>query len=152
MDEHQAIKDAEHLKLLVLFHYIYGGMLFLLGCLPAFYVGIGLLIALSPASVGPAGRGAPPPQFVGWIMTAFGMVFLAFEWGIAALAIYGGRCLSKRRKHTFCMIESGVLCINVPMGTALGVCSLIVLSRPSVKELFQKAAAEEEAVPDNTIS
>jgi len=64
-------------------------------------------------------------------MIFFGLVFSAF---LAA----AGYFLSKKRNHMFCLVMAGVSCIFMPFGTVLGVFSIIVLSRPSVKELFNK--------------
>jgi hypothetical protein len=36
----------------------------------------------------------------------------------------------------FCLVVAGVSCLFMPFGTILGVLSLIVLNRPSVKLLF----------------
>jgi hypothetical protein len=62
----------------------------------------------------------------------FGLVFSAF---IAT----AGYFLAKRKNHMFCLVMAGVSCIFMPFGTVLGVFSIIVLSRPSVKELFSAA-------------
>jgi len=55
---------------------------------------------------------------------------------IAGMVLFAGRCLSRRKNHLLCLIVAGVSCLFVPMGTVLGVFSIIVLMRPSVKELF----------------
>jgi hypothetical protein len=47
-----------------------------------------------------------------------------------------GRFLARRRHHTFCMVIAAVACTFMPLGTVLGVFSLIVLSRESVRESF----------------
>jgi hypothetical protein len=65
-----------------------------------------------------------------------GGVGAMISWGIAGLIIHAGLCLSRRRRPTFCMIIAAINCIFVPIGTVLGVFTILVLSRPSVKELF----------------
>jgi hypothetical protein len=54
----------------------------------------------------------------------------------AAAEFWVGRCLARREGHTFCLVVSGFDCLSVPFGTLLGVASLIVLERPTVKALF----------------
>jgi hypothetical protein len=40
-----------------------------------------------------------------------------------------------------CFVVAAIECIFMPFGTVLGVFTIIVLSRPSVKALFQSEAA-----------
>jgi hypothetical protein len=47
-----------------------------------------------------------------------------------------------RRKHfTFCLIMAAVECIFMPFGTVLGTFTILVINRPSVRELFSPAGA-----------
>jgi hypothetical protein len=39
------------------------------------------------------------------------------------------------------MVIAIITCLSVPLGTALGVFTLIVLARPSVKQLFERRTA-----------
>lgn len=50
--------------------------------------------------------------------------------------ILAGRALAQRRRYTFCLVIAGVACMFMPFGTVLGVFTIIVLLRDSVKELF----------------
>jgi disulfide bond formation protein DsbB len=52
---------------------------------------------------------------------------------------YAGRCLAQRRRYLLCMVVAGIACIFMPFGTALGVFTLVVLSRPAVKAAFETA-------------
>ena len=62
-------------------------------------------------------------------VTILGAVF-AF---VLALA---GRSLSRRKHYWFAFVVACIECIFVPFGTILGVFTIIVLSRQSVKTLF----------------
>ena len=55
---------------------------------------------------------------------------------LAVLTVAAGRRLAKYRSHTYCLVVAALLCLFMPLGTALGVFTLIVLMRPSVKQLF----------------
>jgi hypothetical protein len=65
---------------------------------------------------------------------------------MAILILINGRCLAQRKHYTFCQVMSGVECLFMPLGTILGVFTLVVLSRPSVKPLFGQSTV----APDHT--
>jgi hypothetical protein len=45
--------------------------------------------------------------------------------------------LGRRRHRTFSIVVAGLNCLQIPFGTALGVCAIIVLSRDSVRQLYE---------------
>ena len=47
-----------------------------------------------------------------------------------------GLAESRRKHYTFCFVMACVECLSVPFGTMLGVFTILVLNRASVKELF----------------
>lgn len=134
-----ANQDQDHLRLLGIFHYVLAGMLALFACFPLMYVLMGLLFVFAPAKMDPHGQ--PPPAFIGWILVAFGFAFSLVGWALAVLTLVAGRNIAARRRLLFCQVIAGVVCLFMPFGTVLGVFTLIVLMRPSVKELFDTNAA-----------
>ena len=62
------------------------------------------------------------------------MVLLAVVSAIH-LAVVGVQ-IRKRRWWTFCYLTGWGECLMFPFGTVLGIFTIIVLSRPSVKQLF----------------
>jgi hypothetical protein len=46
--------------------------------------------------------------------------------------------LGTRRRRTLCLVTAGLTCASFPLGTALGIFTFIVLSRPTVKTLFER--------------
>jgi hypothetical protein len=62
-------------------------------------------------------------------------------WLFAALVALSGRSIQKRRRYTFCLIMAGVECLFMPVGTVLGVFTIIVLLRDSVKRQFSPPAS-----------
>ena len=97
------------------------------------FIGVGAFIASSPQI---AQTNNPPPPWFGAIFAGIGaLVFVSVE-GMAALSFLTGRFLSKRQHRTFCVVISALNCMSLPFGTALGVFTLVVLQRPSVKALF----------------
>ena len=136
----QQRQDDEHLRLLSLFHYIAGGLTALISCLFLIHFFMGLALLTNPGFFdSPSSRGEPPPAFMGWIFTAIGGVAVLIGWTVGGLTIYAGRCLAARQKHTFIFVMAILNCMSVPIGTALGVFTLIVINRPSVKALFDAA-------------
>jgi Na+-driven multidrug efflux pump len=62
-------------------------------------------------------------------------------WAFGILTIVSGRNIGQRRARTFSLVVAGINCLWVPLGTALGVCTLIVLMRESVNKLYTEADA-----------
>jgi hypothetical protein len=80
--------------------------------------------------------GGPPPAFLGYMFMGIGGGAVALGWLLGGLTIYAGLCIARRRAPVFCQVIAGLNCLHMPLGTALGVFTLIVLNRPSVKALF----------------
>jgi hypothetical protein len=131
--------DREHLRLLAIFYYIWAGLQSLGGLIGLAFMGVGAFIASSPQV---AQTNNPPPPWFGAIFAGIGaLVFVAVE-GMAALSFFTGRFLSRRQHHTFCIVISAINCMSLPLGTALGVFSILVLQRSSVKALFASSGGE----------
>jgi predicted membrane channel-forming protein YqfA (hemolysin III family) len=127
-------QDEEHLRLLSIFHYVVAGMMALFALFPIFHLIIGLAMLFAPAKF--SGHGDPAPAFIGLIFVVFAGVFIMCGWIFAGFVFAAGRFLARRKHHTFCLVMAGVECLFMPFGTALGVFSIIVLTREPVKKLF----------------
>jgi len=136
-------QDEEHLRLLSIFHYVLGALAVFWGCIPIVHLVIGLVFLVGGASSGQ--QGFPEALFGAFFMLIGGFI-MCLEWVHAALLLVAGRSLAQRRRRLFCIVVACVNCLFVPMGTILGVFSLIVLVRPSVKALFETQRAQ--AAPD----
>ena len=128
-------QDEDQLKLLSIFHYVVGGIAGLFALLPIFHLVFGLFFIFAPEKF--EGNGQPPPAFIGWIFVIFAALFITIGWVFAAFVLTTGRFLSKRKHYTFCLVMGGVQCIFMPFGTVLGVFTIIILMRESVKQLFK---------------
>lgn len=129
--------DAEHLKLLAVFHYVVAALGAAFACFPLIHVVLGAALVVSPT---PAGQNAPPAA-VGYLFMFMGGFFVLLGWAAAICTFVSGRCLAKQRRRLFSLVMGGVLCAFVPFGTVLGVFTLIVLSRNSVQQLYAEVAA-----------
>ena len=127
--------DQEHLRLLSIFHYIVGGLTALLACFPLIHLGFGIAMIFFPESFG--GQDAQrPPAFVGWLFAGLGAFLFLCGQALAICMILSGRYLHRRCRYLFVFVIACVECALMPFGTVLGVFTIIVLSRDSVKRLF----------------
>ncbi len=98
---------------------------------------MGVLVLLAAES-GDADRHQHPPAFFGWIFIRIaGGSMVTLGWTLAALVLAAGRMLARRRRYLFCLVVAGIECVFMPLGTVLGVFTIIVLVRPSVKAAFE---------------
>jgi hypothetical protein len=145
-------EDNDHLRLLSIFHYIVGGISALVSLTPIIHIGLGILLVTQSGTFPPIVPAefssteiptpdAKPPAWVGWLFIVLGAGFITVGLTFSALLILTGRWLQQRRRHTFCVVMAAISCAFFPFGTALGVFSLIVLCRPSVKEQFHLTTA-----------
>jgi len=135
----QQILDNEHLRLLSIFHYVLSGMSALFACIPIIHLVFGLVMVCAPQAFGQGTN--QPPAFMGWFFVIFATCFILLGWTFAALVLVGGRCIARRRHYSFCFVVACVECLWIPFGTVLGVFTILVLSRASVKELFNSRLA-----------
>ncbi len=59
--------------------------------------------------------------------------------GLIILKLFTAHALKRRRHRSLCIVTGALCCLNIPYGTALGVATLMVLSRESVAALFEDA-------------
>lgn len=135
-------QDLENLRLLSVFHYVLGGITAVFSCLPIIHLLLG--IAIVTGQLEPSAADFSDPDFstsdfraFGWIFIIFALFFIILGWLFAASLVVAGWCLSHRKKHTLCLVVAAFSCMFVPFGTALGVFTLITLTKESVKSLFQ---------------
>jgi hypothetical protein len=70
-----------------------------------------------------------------------GGLLILFGWTFAVLALITGGFIARREHYTFCFVMACAQCLSVPFGTVLGVFTILVLNRQSVKESFASRAA-----------
>jgi hypothetical protein len=70
------------------------------------------------------------------LFVIMGGIFFVLGWTYAILVFFAGRFIARRKNYTYCFVVACVECLLMPMGTVLGVFSIIVLNRPGVKALF----------------
>ncbi len=131
----QVSQDRDHLRILSICHYVFAGL-----CAFPFFYGLiymiaGVFFGAVLSSVPQKGN-EPPAALFGGIFVIIGLVISGIALAFAIAAIMSGRNLSRLNNRVFSFIYACIICVFVPFGTALGVFTLIVLSRDSVKALF----------------
>jgi len=128
-------EDIKHLDLLAMFHYVFGGIHAFFSCIPFVHVFMGLAI-VSGSFFGET-KGNPPPPAIGWIFVFMGSTFILVGWTTALLTILAGRKIKAHKSRMFCMVVAGIECMFMPFGTVLGVFTLVVLNKDSVRKIFE---------------
>ena len=142
----RAVDDT--FTLLVVFHWVVAVFAALFSPLSLLYIGMGWAFLhgrfpffLFPANVAASAHPPPaPPAFIGWFMLGIGTLFLLFALGYAVAIAAAAVSLSRRRHWMYCMVMAGLSCGWFPFGTALGVFTIVTLSRPDVRQLFETQA------------
>jgi hypothetical protein len=136
--QNQSNEDREHLKILSICHYVFAGLCVFPFLYGAVYLFIGVVFG-AVLSAAPRGPNEPPPELFGGIFFLIGLMISGIALAVAIGAIISGRKMSKLNGRMFSFVFACAICLFVPIGTILGVFTLIVLSRDSVKRLFDGA-------------
>jgi hypothetical protein len=126
--------EQEHLRLLSIFHYVWGGITLATALLTLPHIAIGLWALQSPDLF--ASEGTLPAELYGWMFLGGGLFFLVLGLIFGLLVIGSGRCLAKRKGYWFSFMIACLECLMMPIGTALGVFTLITLSKDGVKTAY----------------
>jgi ABC-type branched-subunit amino acid transport system permease subunit len=129
-------RDTEQLNLLAIFHYVVAGLAGLFSFFPLLYTTIGAIFIFA-ARHGTAKPGEDlPPELLGWIFAVLGSLLFLIGIAMAICILIAGRSLALRKRYTFVLVMACIECLFIPFGTILGVFTIVVLSRESVKALF----------------
>ena len=142
MENHELkrdIVDEEHLKLLSLFHYIKGALTVgfsLLGIL--YFLFMTSLFKMIGRVEGQSHHYAQdfPHEIFSYLMFLMWILILLFlTFGV--LQIFSGDYIRNKRHRIFSFVVGIVQLIEIPYGTILGIMTILVLSRSSVKGKYQ---------------
>ncbi|MFZ2644058.1 MAG: hypothetical protein WA117_23910 [Verrucomicrobiia bacterium] len=128
------MKDEEQLKLLSVFHYVVGGLAGLFALFPVLHLIVGLFLVFAPVKFDD--NGGWSPATVGRLIVIGAATITILGCVFAAFVLTAGRFIAKRKHYMFCFVVGAVECVFLPFGTVLGVFTIIVLMRESVKNLF----------------
>jgi hypothetical protein len=120
-------QDVTQLRWLAIFYYVFGGLGCLCGSLPMLHVIFGTSMMLDAVA--------------GGIVAGLGLLLVVSAWAGGIATVLAGRFLAQRRRRTFCLVMAALTAITcMPLGTALGVFTFIVLARPRVQAAFERRA------------
>lgn len=128
-------KNHVHLRRLTVGHTVVGLLGLLVGLIPLVLVGVGLAIAGGHLETPP--DAPPPPEGLGWKFFGIGLLAFCLVEASAVATLLAVRQLRRQRNHGFCLLVACILCAYPPLGTALGLYSLMILTRPEVKAAFR---------------
>ncbi len=127
---------VRNLSTVSILHYVYGGLM-LLGAvvLAVVFFAVGGLMQSDLVQQ----SNDPPPEVVTTIFQGIGTGVAVFVgiWGV--LVLLSGYWISKRRNRVGSMIIAGLCCLSFPIGTALGIYTLVVLSNTEVQQAYEQA-------------
>ncbi len=126
-------KDQEQLRLLSIFHFVVSGLTLVGIAFLCVHYFIMHTVFSNPDAW--KGQNAPPKGFLDafiWFYLFMGVIFLiAF-----VLNLLSGFFLWQKKNRMFSLVIAAMDCIQIPFGTALGIFTIIVLSRETVRELY----------------
>jgi hypothetical protein len=134
--EHRAVIDAEHLRLLSIFHFMSAGLAFIGLLFSLLYFALFQTMFSSPDFWADSQQGPPPTQVMSIFRWFIGVVALWFL-GSGIANLLSALFIRSRRHRTFSMVVAGLNCLYVPLGTVLGTFTFIVLGRDSVRKLYE---------------
>jgi hypothetical protein len=133
--------DADHLNLLAIFHFVGAGLavlglLFLVGHYAVMHA-----VFTNPKFFENQKQPMPvPPEQIFAMMKWFYLAGAVWFVSSGILNLISGLCLRARKGRTFSLVVAGINCLHIPLGTVLGVFTIIVLLRDSVRELYGPCA------------
>lgn len=130
----QILENQIYLKILTIFHYIIGGMYGSV-CIASILITFNLFFLLA------TDNNISTPKIE--ILSSFtGIIYILIIYGLWSLSlVIAGYFIARRKKRLFCLVAAGCSCIFIPLGTILGITTIVLLIRPSIKQLFLKQPA-----------
>jgi hypothetical protein len=131
-------EDIRYLNLLAIFHLIVAGIVGFFSCAPLLNLFIGI----------PTLEGVPyaleQGEFLSqqilapilYILLPVGMTVIG--WMFAIAIGLNGYYIKNRKWLAYCLVMGGVETIFMPFGTVLGVFTIILLTKKSIKNLFDR--------------
>jgi hypothetical protein len=126
------MEPRNNLDTISTFHYVWGGLKLFASLFVLIYVVMGLFLFIKGADAGEFEM-----QMSGGIFFIFGIFGFLVVVALGVLSILCGKYLRERRNRVFCMVMSALACANAPLGTVLGIFTILEIEKPEVKALFE---------------
>lgn len=128
-------RDRDRLRALAIFHFIVAGLVLALSLFSLIFVAIGGTVLLDPSSLGTTDND-PPAALAGVIFLVIGLALLLYGFVLAIALILSGRWLRQHQNYWYSFAVACASLLFTPIGTVLGLVTLIVLLQDSVRELY----------------
>ncbi|HET9931735.1 MAG TPA: hypothetical protein VFQ35_13635 [Polyangiaceae bacterium] len=125
--------DQSDLNTLAVCHYVYAALLAVGGLIP---LGISLVAVGFFSAMVPSHEPALKGLVGGALLLIWGAIGLLL-WLKAGFVAYSGLSLRRGQHRTLSIVVACLCCLNMPLGTLLGVFTLIVLNRPAVRAGYE---------------
>ena len=105
---------------------------------PVIHLTVGMLML--NGALGDSKQDEVPLTIVGMMFVIIPAIIIVVGSTVSLLIAISGRRLARGIGYDYCLVVAAVECIFFPIGTLLGVFTILVLMRPSVKEIFAENA------------
>lgn len=127
------MEQKNNLELISTFHYVWGGLKLFAALFVLIYVilGAGML-------VGGTQTGEVELMMTGGIFLVVGLFGTLIVVALGIMSILCGKYLREHRNRMFCLVMSGLACANAPLGTILGIFTILEIEKPEIKKEFEE--------------
>lgn len=138
----QRLVDANHLKVLSIFHFVGAGLaavglLFLVAHYAMFHT------FMANPKIWENQKQSPPPAEFFAMFKWFYVIFAAWFVASGILSLLSGLFIRVKKHRAFSTFVAGINCLHIPLGTVLGVFTIIVLTRDSVGKIYEESRSME---------
>ncbi|HEV2331240.1 MAG TPA: hypothetical protein VGY56_20860 [Verrucomicrobiae bacterium] len=123
----QQATDADHLNLLSIFHFVVAG----LACLGILFLMAHFAVmhfVFTNQALWQDQKQAPPPAAIFNVLIVFYLIGGFWFVFSAILNVLSAVFLRMRKYRTFSFVVAGINCVHIPLGTVLGVFTIVVLT------------------------
>lgn len=130
---YQRNMDDQNMRTLAILYKVYAGITTVIACcFSGYLLFIGGIFGLAASQSRDAA-----PAVVGGIAGVFWLFIVAMVGGLALLQWLTARWIETRTNWLAVVVVAAINCLNAPIGMALGIFTLIVITKPHVKDQFQ---------------
>ena len=138
--------DLEQLRLLSIFHFVTAGLIAVVSLFPILHLIVGIVFLASASNPSPEVPASDviAQRVIGSLFTFIAGMAIVIGLTTASCVLVAGKCLARQCRYMFCLVTAGLLCLFFPIGTVLGVFTILVLNRSTVRVLFGVDPPEDE--------
>ena len=123
--------EEDKLTLLGNLHYILAALTAFVACFPVLYFIIGVVMLGTGLN-----GGEEMPRIFALAFIILSAILVVAGWIFAVVIFIAGLRLKQRRSYSFCLVVSFLICLIIPLGTVLGIFTIIELTKEPVKAQF----------------